>query len=148
MHKYMSLVLFALAVCASSGAVAAPPVHTLCELAANLPQYANKVVRVRAIYYTDMLEQSGLLDPSCRSVQFNLYDGPKGPYQDPIERFNSAEFKRHFAGKHVIANLTFSAILRLAPGPGELPFEKGELGRLHLTRVWEYSWLPHLPPKQ
>jgi hypothetical protein len=147
MRKYIAFAFFAFALCVSSGAVAVPTTLTLCKLAANLNKYANKVVRVKAIYYTDMLEHSGLLDTSCRSIKFNLYDGPKGPYQDTIDKLNNAEGKRYFAGKPVVLNLTFSAILRLAPEPGELPFAKGELGRLHLTRVWKYMWLSQFPSK-
>jgi len=81
-------------------------------------------------------------------VQINLYDGPKGPYQDTIDKLNNAEGERHFAGRPVILNLEFSAVFRLVPEAGELPFSKGEQGRLHLTRVWKYSWLSHLPPRR
>jgi len=148
MRKQGRLALLGFAICVAHGAHAGSAVHTICDLAANPSKYANQVVHVEAIFYTDMLERSGLLDPRCRSVQINLYDGPKGPYQDTIDKLNNAEGERHFAGRPVILNLEFSAVFRLVPEAGELPFSKGEQGRLHLTRVWKYSWLSHLPPRR
>jgi len=146
MRKYAKgLALLAIAICASSGANAASPVRTLCELAANPGKYANKVVRVKAIFITDMLEHSALLDPSCRSAHINLYDGPKGPYQSSINKFNNALATVHLAGRPDIFRVEFSAVFRVKPKPTELPFAKDEKGRLHLTRVWHYSWLPKFP---
>lgn len=140
------LLLLVVSVCASGCANAASPVRTLCDLVANPGRYANKVVRVKAIYITDMLEHSALLDPSCRSAHISLYDGPKGPYQGSINKFNNALAKARLAGSPDIFRVEFSAVFRVKPEPTELPFSKGEQGRLHLTRVWHYSWLPKVPP--
>ena len=145
MCKYASFALLTLAAFVSSHASAASSAQTLCDLAVNLSEYADQVVRVKAIYTTDMIERSDLLDPNCRSVHISLYDGPSGPYQSTINKFNNALSKAQFAGRPVIFRVEFSAVLRLSPEPTENPFAKGEQGRLHLTRVWHYSWLPKIP---
>ena len=120
-------------------------VYTLCELAANPSKYAGKTVRISAIFMTDMREHSVLMDPSCNSVRINLYNGPKGPYQASIDKLDKAEFKAYRELKPVTFKINFSAIFRIKPMPRELPFSKRERGRLHLTRVWSYSWLPRVP---
>ncbi len=148
-----SFIMLTLGTLANSGALASSqPVHaralTLCQIAANPSKYTDKVVRVTAIYTSDMLEWSLLIDPSCKTVRINLYDGPTGPYQASIDKLNNAEFKVHRQLKPVIFKINFSAIFRTKPMPHELPFSKREQGRLHLTRVWSYSWLPRVPQKR
>ena len=150
---WAGFIVFTLGTLASSGALASSqPTQadalTLCQVAANPSKYSGKVVRVTAIYMTDMLERSLLIDPSCKTVRINLYDGPTGPYQASIDELNSAEFKVHREQKPVIFKLNFSAVFRTKRMPHELPFSKREQGRLHLVRVWSYSWLPRVLQKQ
>ena len=83
MRKQGRLALLGFAICVAHGAHAGSPVHTICDLAANPSKYANQVVHVEAIFYTDMLERSGLLDPRCRSSKLIFTMGQKARIKTP-----------------------------------------------------------------
>lgn len=75
---------------ATSSAASAREVRTsLCVLASHGQPLSGQRVRFTAIYLTDLLERTVLLDKRCPKVHLTPYDSIKGP--DPsVKRFDKA----------------------------------------------------------
>ncbi|HEY2347181.1 MAG TPA: hypothetical protein VGH80_15120 [Xanthomonadaceae bacterium] len=112
--------------------------YSLCELVASSAHLANKLVRVRAIFETDMLERSILYDENCPQAHVELYDA-KGKQDKSVDKWNRAMRDTYRKGLPVIFQVEFSAMFRVTPKQNDIALVHDDHPRLELFRVWNYS---------
>jgi hypothetical protein len=112
--------------------------YSLCELVASSASLANKPVRVRANFETDMLERSILYDENCPQAHVELYDA-KGKQDKSVYKWNRAMRDTYRKGLPVIFQVEFSAMFRVTPKQNDIALVHDDHFRLELFRVWNYS---------
>jgi hypothetical protein len=111
-----------------------PEVVSICELAKSPDFFDGKLVRVRAIYVTDLVEHSALIDDQCRGTSFPLYEPENGSRHRSIGNFDRAVLGDVQDLKLRMFEIEFSA-----------RFHRNDAssgGRLEMTRVWTYARWP------
>lgn len=122
----------ALLLAVTSSAASAREVRTtLCELVSHGQPLSGKRVRFTAIYLTDLLERTVLLDKRCPKVHLTPYDSIERP--DPsVKRFDDAVRGR-------IDDLELRQFVVDVSGRFTLHGHDEPIGSLEIQKVWSYK---------
>lgn len=108
-------------------------VRSICELSKDAQVLTGTVVRVRALFVSDNLEHSGLIDHGCPGVWMALYSPEKKPWHRSVRNFYTA-----VDGDLLDTRLrTFDVEITGAFSPPTAPGTVDS--QLHLLRVWTFA---------
>lgn len=130
----------ALAACtnlhADSGSAPAVPVVSLCEVAANPAQWKGRVVRMRAVFLSDLMHTSILKDETCPNVRLGPFDGAVEPAD------KSAYEKWTVALYGDLRDMSLRVFAIDVVGRVEWDQTDRTPGQLHMIRVMSFRRLP------
>lgn len=139
-----ALVLLLFGLCRQTP-TAQPKVYSLCELEEQGARFHGQTIRVKALYESDLLEHSGLFDPSCPGVEMPLYyeSGPTahrsirnfqraldGDLMDLRLRRFELEFQARFEWNSAVRSHSRGQVQGVPEPPR---------GSLQMFRVWTFA---------
>ncbi len=115
-----------------------PTVTSICALERQHAQLQGRRVRIKAVFITDVLEHSTLMDERCPSVKMDLLPTANTPPDESVRQFEIAIHKSLWDPVPGVFAVDISAefLWRAEAQPH---------GAVRMTKVWHLKRLPDIP---